>query len=130
MHQPFASSALQGLRESTVGFGKRSQEETDLQAQSPDLTATYMKALQDAAKNQKLSEQERKGMLTIAQQFERYKKAYETVKREKDTLEEEQLKILKGVEKLDKQADERKRQNNKDRKEIEKLKTKLEQATQ
>ena len=70
-----------------------------------------MKAIQDATKNQKLTDQERKGMLTIAQQFERYKKAYENVKKEKDTLEEEQLKILKGVEKLDKQAEDRKRQS-------------------
>ena len=128
--QPFASSALQGLRESTVGFGKRSQEETDLLSQSADMTQSYMKALQDAAKNGKLSETERKGMLTIAQQFERYKKAYESVKLEKDQLEEEQLKILQGLEKLDKQANERKRQINKDRKEIEKLKIKLEQSTQ
>jgi len=30
VQQPFASSALQGLRESTVAFGKRSQEETDI----------------------------------------------------------------------------------------------------
>lgn len=61
-------------------------------------------------------------MLMIAQQFERYKAAYELVKKDKEKLEEEQLKMLKGVEKLDKLANERKRQNQKDIKEIEKLK--------
>lgn len=43
-----------------------------------------MKQLQETSKNQKLSESERKGMLMIAQQFERYKKAYETSKNQKD----------------------------------------------
>ena len=61
-------------------------------------------------------------MLMIAQQFERYKAAYELVNKDKEKLEEEQLKMLKGVEKLDKLANERKRQNQKDIKEIEKLK--------
>jgi len=48
-----------------------------------------MNQLQMAAKNSSLPEAERKGMLMIAQQFERYKKAYETVKFQKDQLEED-----------------------------------------
>ena len=49
----------------------------------------FMNQLQMAAKNSSLPEAERKGMLMIAQQFERYKKAYETVKFQKDQLEED-----------------------------------------
>ena len=89
-----------------------------------DLESKYMKTLQDAARSTKISEAERKGLLMIAQQFDRYKKAYELVKKEKDQLQEENLQILKGVEKLDKVAEDRKKLNIKNRKEIEKLKTK------
>lgn len=92
VQQPFVSSALHGLRESTVmqsQFQQRSKEEQALKQMSSDLEAKYIKQMQATAKSSKLTDSERKGMLMIAQQFERYKKAYEQVKREKETLEEE-----------------------------------------
>jgi hypothetical protein len=45
-------------------------------------------------------------MLTIAQQFERYKKAYEIVKFEKDQMMDEQDRFQNTFEKVEKQKEE------------------------
>jgi hypothetical protein len=66
-----------------------SRDEEALQMLSYEQEKAFMNQLQMAAKNSSLPEAERKGMLMIAQQFERYKKAYETVKFQKDQLEED-----------------------------------------
>lgn len=105
------------------------KEEQELYEVSADNEAKYMRQLQEAAKSTKLSDSERKGMLMIAQQFERYKKAFEASKSQNESIQEEKAKLEKQFSKVSEQADERKRQNNKDKKEIEKLKTKTDILT-
>ena len=67
-----------------------------------------MKSLHDIAVSKDIADKDRKGILQVAQQFERYKKEYEKVKLEKDELEAEQLKIFKHIEKADKESSKRK----------------------
>ena len=83
----------------------QSKEEEAINDISNEQETKSMNQLQAAARNQKISEAERKGMLTIAQQFERYKKAYETVKFEKEQLMDEQDRIQITFEKVEKQKE-------------------------
>lgn len=92
-----------------------------------DLENKYLQQLKAATQQKNISESDRKGLLMIAQQFDRYKKAYDVISKAKDALETERAKLLKGVERLEQQRDEKKKQNSKDRKEIEKLKVTVEQ---
>ena len=83
MNSPFTSATFQGIRESTVArMGQKNKEE--VKQLTEELESKYMKQLQATAKSQSLTEQERKGMLMISQQFERYKAAYDLVKKEKE----------------------------------------------